>query len=249
MTSTEGRHADETALGGPLAITGGPLEPIIARFRAELERAGVRHPQPHFYLADEWGVIFDDERPWPSSRSIAIPFYLARPELTALHARHGYRVEGATPEDVLRYLRHEMGHVVNYAYRLYTGQDWAGHFGDFRRPYEEEYEYDTSSRDFVQHLGRKLGWYYAQKHPDEDWAETFAVWMTAGLDWRTEYAPWSKALAKLTYCDRVMAALAKARCLPETTTVAESEVYTRVPDGWYTDLSSLAVTDAPFPCC
>jgi hypothetical protein len=46
------------------------------------------------------------------------------------------------------------------------------------------------------------GW-YAQKHPDEDWAETFAVWMTPGGDWRTRYAGWPEALAKLEYCDRL----------------------------------------------
>jgi hypothetical protein len=47
------------------------------------------------------------------------------------------------------------------------------------------------------------GW-YAQKHPDEDWAETFAVWLTPGRDWRHEYAQRPAALAKLEYCDRTM---------------------------------------------
>src|SRR5206468_567257 len=42
----------------------------------------------------------------------------------------------------------------------------------------------------------------------EDWSETFAVWMTPGLDWRSEYAGWPEALAKLDYCDRTIAALA-----------------------------------------
>ena len=68
----------------------------------------------------------------------------------------------------------------------------------------EEYRLEPFSRRFVRHLP---GW-YAQKHPDEDWSETFAVWMTPGLDWRDDYADWPEALAKLDYCDRTMAALA-----------------------------------------
>jgi len=93
-----------------------------------------------------------------------------------------------------------MGHVVNYAYRLYEREGWAARFGPFTRPYPEEYTPRPFSRDYVRHLP---GW-YAQKHPDEDWAETFAVWMTGGRDWRAEYAGWPVALAKLEYCDRVL---------------------------------------------
>lgn len=135
--------------------------------------------------------------------SIAIPFYLARPELTALHAEKFGHVEGIHRADILRYLRHEMGHVVNYAYRLYDDERWVKRFGSITQPYVEEYRPEPFSRRFVRHLP---GW-YAQKHPDEDWAETFAVWMTAGLDWQSEYAEWPEALAKLEYCDETMKAL------------------------------------------
>jgi hypothetical protein len=137
--------------------------------------------------------------------------------LTVLYAQQGGHVEGTSPADILRYLRHEMGHVVNYTYRLYDQEDWVKHFGAFTQPYLEEYRPMPFSRRFVRHLP---GW-YAQKHPDEDWAETFAVWMTPGLDWRAEYADRPEALAKLTYCDRTMAALAE-RDPPATTTVEES---------------------------
>jgi hypothetical protein len=68
----------------------------------------------------------------------------------------------------------------------------------------EDYKPKPFSRRFVRHLP---GW-YAQKHPDEDWAETFAVWMTPGLDWRGEYGGWPAALAKLEYCDRKLTSLA-----------------------------------------
>src|SRR5438067_2597 len=83
-----------------------------------------------------------------------------------------------------RYFRHEMGHVVNYAYRLYKRDDWTARFGSIDLPYEEEYAPEPFSRRFVRHLP---GW-YAQKHPDEDWAETFAVWLTPQRDWRADYA-------------------------------------------------------------
>jgi hypothetical protein len=99
-----------------------------------------------------------------------------------------------------------MGHVVNYAYKLYERAGWVRQFGPFTRPYREEYRPEPFSRRYVRHLP---GW-YAQKHPDEDWAETFAVWMTPGLDWRPEYAGWPEALGKLEYCDRVMGELREA---------------------------------------
>lgn len=176
-----------------LTIAGTALEAIVADFEKELRQAGIRRVRPRFYLTTEWGVPFD-------TIAIGIPWYLARPELTALHDQYTGYVEGVSREDILRYLRHEMGHVINYAYRLYDEEKWIAHFGAITRPYEEDYRPEPFSRRFVRHLP---GW-YAQKHPDEDWAETFAIWMKPGLDWRTEYAGWATALAKLEYCHRTM---------------------------------------------
>src|SRR5262249_46741148 len=179
-----------------LTIAGTPLEPVVAAFEAELDRAGIRRLRPRFYLSTEWGVPFD-------TIAIAIPFYLARPDLTALQEERAGLVEGLGRADILRYLRHEMGHVVNYGYQLSGREDWVKRFGSIPQPYEEEYRPEPFSPRFVNHLP---GW-YAQKHPDEDWAETFAVRMTPGLDWRAEYAGRPEALAKLEYCDAVMAEL------------------------------------------
>lgn len=161
----------------------------------ELEKAGLPI-RPRCYLSTEWGVPF-------GTIAIGIPFYLARPDLTELHAERVGHVEGFNRADILRYLRHEMGHAVNYAYRLYDREDWVRLFGAITQPYLEEYRPSPFSRRYVRHLP---GW-YAQKHPDEDWAETFAVWMTPGRDWRAEYAHWPTALAKLEYCDRTIAAI------------------------------------------
>src|SRR5690349_13058195 len=176
-----------------LRIEGTALEAILDEFRRELVAAGIARVTPRFYLSTEWGVPFE-------TVAIAIPFYLARPDLASLHAERAGMVEGQDAHDVLRYLRHEMGHVVNYAYRLYDRPDWVEAFGSMTQAYVEEYRPEPWSARFVRHLP---GW-YAQKHPDEDWAETFAVWMTPRLDWRAAYAAWPVALAKLELCDRVM---------------------------------------------
>jgi len=175
-----------------LTIEGTPLAPVVDEFLGEVGKLGLAvRPRP--YLSTEWGVPF-------GTVAIGIPFYLASPRLTALHEERTAFVEGTDRADLLRYLRHEMGHVVNYAYRLYDRPEWVERFGPIGRPYREKYRPKPFSRKFVRHLP---GW-YAQKHPDEDWAETFAVWMTPRFDWRREYAEWSVALEKLEYCDRLM---------------------------------------------
>ena len=179
-----------------LTIEGTRLEPILAEFEAERLAAGLTRLRPRFYLSTEWGVPFE-------TVAIAIPFYLARPDLTALHAERVGHIEGFDGADILRYLRHEMGHVVNYAYRLYDEEEWVKQFGSITQPYGEEYRPEPFSRRYVRHLP---GW-YAQKHPDEDWSETFAVWMTPGVDWRREYGAWPVAAAKLAFCERTMAAI------------------------------------------
>ena len=179
-----------------LTIQGTALEPILEAFEREIIAAGITRIKPRFYLSTEWGVPYE-------SIAIAIPFYLARPDLTMLQAEQACHVEGSGPKDILKYLRHEMGHVINYAYKLYETKEWIERFGSMEKPYEDEYRPRPFSREFVHHLP---GW-YAQKHPDEDWAETFAIWITPGMDWRKEFAKWPGALRKLEYVARIMAEL------------------------------------------
>jgi hypothetical protein len=176
-----------------LAIEGTRLAPLIEQFRQELRNLGITAVSPRFHLSTEWGVPF-------GTVVIGIPFYLARPELLELHREEVGHIEGFSGPDILRYLRHEMGHVVNYAYELYEREDWVKLFGSINQPYVEDYRPQPFSRRFVRHLP---GW-YAQKHPDEDWAETFAVWMTPGRNWQEEYAAWPLARQKLAWCDGVM---------------------------------------------
>jgi hypothetical protein len=217
-----------------LTIEGTRLQPIVDEFKLEIAEVGIQRLRPRFYLSTEWGVAFD-------TVAIGIPFYLARPDLTQLHAeRHGH-VEGFSPSDIVRYLRHEMGHVVNYGYRLYDQPEWINLFGSITQPYVEEFRPAPFSRRYVRHLP---GW-YAQKHPDEDWAETFAVWMTPGLDWRSEYDDRPAVLAKLSYCDRTMTRLRETDPLVTRDTVDEevSEI-TYSLDQFYRDTS---ISEAELP--
>ncbi len=176
-----------------LSIVGSPLEAIVAEFLKEIQAIGLYKTSPRLYLSTEWGVP-------EGTIAIAIPFYLAREEFTTLQRQRMGHVEGTSPADILRYLRHEMGHVVNYAYQLFETEEWVCLFGSMTQPYRDEYQPEPFSDRFVHHLP---GW-YAQKHPDEDWAETFAVWMTPGVNWQRAYEDRPVALAKLQYCDRII---------------------------------------------
>jgi len=78
---------------------------------------------------------------------------------------------------------------INYAYQLYKSAEWRDLFGPFRRSYRDNYRPIPFSRKYVRHMA---GW-YAQKHPDEDFAETFAVWLTPRSQWRKRYPVWGRA--------------------------------------------------------
>ena len=177
-----------------LSIRGSRIERLVAQLYSELEARGLAF-RPPVYLSDQWGC--PDGTPL-----IGVPFYLADPRLERIEAELAGGVEGDT--EAMRYLRHEAGHAYNYAYRLYDRPDWRRTFGPYSRPYRERYHVDPFSREYVRHI---LGW-YAQKHPDEDFAESFAVWLTPEIDWRREYAGWP-ALRKLEYVDRAMREVAE----------------------------------------
>jgi hypothetical protein len=126
---------------------------------------------------------------------IGIPFYLADPKLQRLESAMN-DIEDA--RQIMMYMRHEAGHAFNYAYVLFKTEEWRKLFGPFRRPYRDSYKPVPFSRQFVRHME---GW-YAQKHPDENFAETFAVWMTPRSNWRQRYKGWG-AMKKLLYMDRI----------------------------------------------
>jgi len=214
-----------------LAIEGTRLAPLIDQFKSELADHGITAVTPRFHLSTEWGVPF-------GTVVIGIPFYLARPELLELHREEVGHIEGFNSADILRYLRHEMGHVLNYAYELYEREEWVKLFGSINQPYLEDYRPQPFSRRFVRHLP---GW-YAQKHPDEDWAETFAVWMTPGRKWQDEYAAWPLVRQKVAYCDRVMQEI---RALPPKVTATDLDEDVSELTMSLADYYKAAAADAP----
>ncbi|MCU1277899.1 MAG: hypothetical protein JWM53_1445, partial [bacterium] len=136
-------HLEKTAIRDlGLAIAGTRLGPLVDEFARELAAVGLARLRPRFYLSTEWGVPF-------GTIAIAIPFYLARPELAKLHVERTGMIEGFDAAEFLRYLRHEMGHVVNYAYKLYERQKWVQAFGAITQPYVEEYRPQPFSKRFV----------------------------------------------------------------------------------------------------
>jgi hypothetical protein len=176
-----------------VAIEGSELEPRVTRLYAELEARGLGL-RPPCYLGDEW--FSPDGVP-----AIAIPFYLAHPRLKQLELHQMMEVEGGTPEWCAQLLRHECGHAFDHAYRFSRRRKWRDLFGSPNVDYEPEtYRPHPYSRGFVRHLPN----WYAQAHPDEDFAETFAVWLASPAEeWRAQYRGW-KALDKLEYIDALM---------------------------------------------
>ena len=175
----------------PLKIEGTWLADCVSELYKELEDKGIKF-KPSCYLADEW--LTPDKEP-----VVGIPFFLAHHKLMKLERKFMLDVEGGTRERSMKLLRHETGHALNYAYKLYKRKKWQKIFGKFSEEYEETYRFRPYSKNFVRHLED----YYAQYHPDEDFAETFAVWLTPHSNWQEQYRGW-KALEKLRYVDELM---------------------------------------------
>jgi Putative zinc-binding metallo-peptidase len=178
-----------------VSIEGTWLEKQIERVRGELAQRDLRF-NPHFWLSDEWfspaGVP-----------GVALPFYLAHPKLTRLERSKMLEAEGATGESCMRLLRHELGHAIQHAFKLQRRHEWQRLFGKASTPYPEAYRPNPASRRYVHNLDA----WYAQSHPEEDFAETFAVWLRPRYNWRRRYQGWP-ALRKLEYVDGLMAELA-----------------------------------------
>jgi hypothetical protein len=171
-----------------LKLEGSPMERYVGELCRELEAKGLKRFRPRVYLTDEWGC--------PSEEPIiGIPFYLADAKLAQLEKAFD---DLEDVREIRMYLRHEAGHAFNYAYKLFETPEWRDRFGPFNRPYRDRYRPVPFHRGFVRHME---GW-YAQKHPDEDFAETFAVWLTPRSRWRERYRGWP-AMEKLRYVDRM----------------------------------------------
>jgi hypothetical protein len=183
-----------------LKIQGTELEEAVQRLYRELSMRGIRF-RPHCWLSQEW--FSPDGIP-----GIAIPFYLAHRRLVSIERRLMREVEGGNRNWLMRILRHEAGHAIDSAYRLRRRSRWRDVFGPASLPYPDTYRPRPGSRRFVQHLGA----WYAQAHPTEDFAETFAVWLKPHSPWRREYLGWP-AYAKLEYIDSLAVEIGRSRPL------------------------------------
>ena len=177
-----------------LELEGSPVEPFVRRLHAEVAAKKMVF-RPSCYLTDSWGC--PDRVP-----VIGVPFYLADKRLAKIEEEQTGEIEDDAT--VMMLMRHEAGHAANYAYRLWKEPGWAEMFGPFSKPYRDVFHPRPASREFVRHLlSNPYGRTYAQKHPDDDFAETFAVWLTPRSAWRRKYRFWP-ALKKLLYVDEVM---------------------------------------------
>ncbi len=179
-----------------LQIEGSDLQGLIAELYQNLEAKNILL-KPDCYLADEWFVL-------EKETAIGVPFYLAHSRLKKLEEKMMLEVEGGKPEEFMKLIRHEAGHCIYYGYHLYQKKQVSQIFGP---PSSEEtpqhYRPKPYSKNFVRHLDN----WYAQAEPDEDFAETFAVWLTPHLDWKSYYKGWP-VLKKLQYMDELMKEIA-----------------------------------------
>ncbi|MCO8122068.1 putative zinc-binding metallopeptidase [Stieleria sp. TO1_6] len=178
-----------------LSIAGTPLEARIKQLGSELAQRGLNF-RPHCWLSDDW--FSPDGIP-----GIAIPFYLAHPRLIRLERKQLLEVEGGTKQWCMKILRHEAGHAIDSAFQLRRKARYRALFGKSSQAYPEFYKPNPQSRDYVLHLEM----WYAQAHPLEDFAETFAVWLPTSSRWKTRYRNWP-ALRKLQYVDECMTQIA-----------------------------------------
>jgi len=185
------RHLD-------LSLVGSPVEKGICQLRSELCRKGIGFV-PHFWISDEWfcpdGIA-----------GVAVPFYLLHPRLVKLETQFIGYAEGSGHRWLMKLLRHEMGHVIENAYKLRCNPFRIEAFGSSDQAYPRSYSPQRYSRQFVRHLEDN----YSQSHPDEDFAETFAVWLTPGSQWRQKYRGWG-AMRKLKVLDRLMAEIKRTK--------------------------------------
>lgn len=191
--STKSRFLQRRFCDLQLSLNAPLLRSCIQQLYDELDQAGFEYFKPQVYLSTEW---FSPE----NSLLIAAPFYLADARLMRLEKRLIGYAEGESPEWCMRLLRHEAGHCFDHAFQLSSKSRWRAIFGSPDTPYDPDYySFDTSSKDFVINLDD----HYAQSHPDEDFAETFAVWLDPDSNWQTTYRDWKLALKKLQYVNEL----------------------------------------------
>lgn len=192
------RLLDTPVMDLQLDDIGGSLAVVLSNVKSELNYSGISW-FPQIVLGE--GGVFN---PWQTTL-IVLPWYLANPAVWWLV---NDQTSQFTADDMQMMMRHEVAHPLSVAFKLIEREDWRAVFGDPDQPYREEYVPDEDPTNFVHHMDQGTGWrniHYPQKHPEEDWAETFAVWITQGRDWRAEYPVGTGARRKLDYVENLVA--------------------------------------------
>jgi hypothetical protein len=215
-------------------IQSSELEPRVGQLYQELAGRGVQL-RPDCYLGDEW---FSPE----GMAAIAIPFYLAHPRLKSLESHQMLEIEGGTADWCQRLLRHECGHAVDHAYRFSSTSEWQQAFGSPEAEYTPEtYRPHPYSKSFVRHLPN----WYAQAHPDEDFAETFAVWLASPPEeWREKYRGW-KAIEKLEYVHGLMQGATAMPAIKKRRRISEASHLRKTLGRYYAARRKLYAEDFP----
>ncbi len=216
-----------------LDLDASDLGPLRDQLHRDLAARGLSF-RPRCYLSTEWFVE-------QGETAIAMPFWLAHPRLVRLERRMVIDVEGGTADAAMRILRHEAGHAADYAYGLVRAKGRGELFGRSSTPYPDHYTPRPHSHSFVRHLDN----WYAQSHPDEDFAETFAVLLTPA-DWRTRYRTWKGALKKLEWMDALFQRLTKKEPVLRESFTHSIETDTRTLAEFYAArLQELAEENSP----
>ncbi|MCO4753671.1 MAG: putative zinc-binding metallopeptidase [Bacteriovoracaceae bacterium] len=197
MTQSKLSHlTDEEILSMPIKDL--PIDPCavpfpkaITKLKSELRRRDIDWT-PHVWASEEW--FSPDGVP-----GFAFPFTLLDPRLIRLEKKYVGFLEGSTEKEFLKLVRHECAHAIDNAFHLRKLKRRQKVFGISSTPYPSYYLPVAHSKKFVRHLPQG----YAQAHPEEDWAETFAVWLGDKRQWRNKYQDWP-AIVKLNLVDEIM---------------------------------------------
>jgi len=187
-----------------LKLSSSYIYPFINQALQELKHHNL-FIKPNFYISDGWFCL-------DKTADIEIPFYLLHPKLIKIDQKKTGFTEGIGKKCLL-FLRHEIGHAIDNVYRLRNKKDneRIKLFGKASLPYKVYYQYHPCRKDFVANIDD----YYAQSHPTEDFAETFAIWLNPRSNWK-RFSKNKLILKKLYYIDNLMKKLANKKSIIQT---------------------------------
>lgn len=177
----------------PLEKSSVLFQKALRQLKKELTQKGFNF-FPHIWIATEWycpdGVC-----------GIAVPFYLFNKTLIKMEKEIIGRVEGESYEHLIKLLRHETGHAFENLYGTRSHSLRKMVFGSsYSQAYPSSYKPRIFSGKYVNHLGDG----YAQSHPDEDFAETFATWLALPKkQWQQKFKNKKYIFQKLKAIDQI----------------------------------------------